>query len=145
MSDLDQITILYGEMGCGKSYFGRNIAKVWGLEFLEGDSLAPPEMVDRVKNFRFLPQEMLNKFIHVHLFEGIVKAAAGPRRLVVAQALYNRESRARLRRQLEAVGFKVAMVHIKTPFWRNLRQILRRPKGFRWAIYWLLSKPFFQP
>jgi len=144
MGDLDQITILYGEMGCGKSYLGKIVAKVWGLEFLEGDSLAPPEMVARVRSFRFLSRELLDRFIHVHLFNGIVKAASGSRRLVVAQALYRRESRARLRLQLEDVGFTVAMVHIKTPFWRNLRQILQRPKGFRWAIYWLLSKPFFQ-
>lgn len=141
-----EITILYGEMGSGKSYRAKMFAESFDMEFLEGDSLATPELIARVSEFRFLSRAVLDDFVHRALFEGIVVAAEkSERNLMVAQALYSRASRDRLQLQLEERGYKVYFHCVRTPIWRNFRQILTRPRGWRWALYWIMSKPFFQP
>lgn len=41
--------VVMGVTGCGKSVVGEGLAKVLGLQFVEGDRLHPPENVDRMR------------------------------------------------------------------------------------------------
>lgn len=139
------IVILFGEMGGGKNYHGTLLAKHTGANFLDGDTVAPPAMVEKVVNFQPLSREMVFDYIHNHLAKAIVeKANNSPAGLFVAQALYLNEDRLLLQETLENMGFIVDFVWIKPPFWQNLKQLLTRPKGWRWVIYWLMNKFFFQ-
>jgi gluconate kinase len=143
------ITILYGEMGSGKNYQGERLAKKIGAPFLDGDTVLPPTMLERVKAFQPLTEGMLCEFIHLHLYSAILDAVERakddpPTALVVAQALYRQENRTLLCQQLRRLGHDVEFVHVRAPFLQNLRQLWSRPRGLRWVFYWLLNKAFFQ-
>lgn len=139
-----KVVILFGEMGAGKNYHGSRIAAERKLSFLDGDTVMPPEMAERVKAFKPLSGPMLAEFIHHHLLMAIIDKARGTRGVVVAQALYRRFNRSRLESQLGLMGYDPEFIHIKVPFMQNLRQLWSRPKGHLWVAYWLMNKPFFQ-
>jgi gluconate kinase len=138
-----EIIFLFGEMGGGKNYWGEKIAKEKGYTFLDGDTLALPEMAEKVSQFKPLNRELIEKFVDNMAIE-IIEKMDGIDGLVVAQALYMGEDRAFLRLLLGGLGYKVRFVWVKTPFFQNMKQIFSRPKGFRWVLYWLMNKPFFQ-
>lgn len=151
------VYILFGEMGSGKSYYAVN-KFVNGLEgpapgFLEGDSILPSEMVERAKNFKPFTKEMVSSFIKNNLFPEIVKRLdqrkthpqyPAYQALVVSQALYSNQDRLDLIEMLASENIQVQMIWVKPPFLQNLKQLWSRPKGFKWVLYWLLNKPFFQ-
>jgi gluconate kinase len=138
-----RVRILYGEMGSGKTYLGRQEAEALGCTFLEGDDCIPPAMRELVRGFKPLPKSMIDDYVKNHLFPAIVNAARDDD-VVVAQALYRREHRDYITSRLASEGIYVRCVRPQTPFWQNLRQLWSRPRGFRWVVYWLMSKPFFQ-
>lgn len=138
-----KITILFGEMGGGKNYWGKLIAKQDNATFFDGDTVATPVMKERVSKFKPLNREIIKDYINI-LFAEIEVRADDYGNLVVAQALYNDEDRKFLAEMLTGMGYNVQFYWIKTPFWRNLRQIWSRPNGFRWVLYWLMNKPFFE-
>lgn len=138
------ITILYGEMGSGKTFHGQKAAaRAKNTVFVEGDAAMPQHMRARVKQFRPLTSKMIDTFVRVHLAEAIANAARF-HNVVVAQALYRREHRAWLKKQLEDLGHEVHLIEVKVSFIQNLRQLLNLPWGLRWVLYWLLNKPFYQ-
>ena len=142
---MSKITILYGEMGAGKNYHGTRLAKLFGGVFLDGDDAMPPEMREKVQNFKPLSPEILQDFIHNHLVDSILDTVRTCNHLVVAQALYRREDREKLGERLQLrTGVTPEFIHIKVPVWQNARQLWSRPKGHLWVLYWLLNKPFFQ-
>lgn len=138
------IKILFGEMGGGKNYWGEKIAQDNGYTFLDGDTLATPEMINRVSQFKSMTRKMIIEYIDKLTIAISEQARQANNGLVVAQALYFDEDRKIMRYALTHVGFNVQFIWVKTPFWRNLNQIFSRPEGFKWSLYWLANKPFFQ-
>lgn len=139
------IVILFGEMGGGKNYHGERLSRMTGFPFFDGDTVVTPEMAEKVSNFRPLTREMILSYVSRLANEiadrAEVEDVPG---LIVAQALYINDDRLFLKEFLRCLGFNVKFYWIKTPFWRNLKQIFSRKNGFRWVLYWLMNKPFFQ-
>jgi gluconate kinase len=138
------IMILFGEMGAGKSYSGKLIAKEMDLTFFDGDTVASSQMIEKVSKFRPLTREMVANFVDTLLQEIEKRASQAPGALVVAQALYFDQDRVRIYKRLTELGYRVRFYWIKPRFWRNLSQLWSRPKGLQWIWYWLINKPFFQ-
>jgi gluconate kinase len=140
---MKNIVILFGEMGCGKNYWGERFAQDLGYQFFDGDTAATPEMVERVVKFKPITREMIIRFVN-HLAEEIADRAEKTTGLVVAQALYFDEDRKFLKLFLSSLGYNVVFKWIRPSFWRNLKQIYSRKNGLKWALYLILNKPFFQ-
>ena len=90
---MKHIIILFGEMGCGKNYWGEQIARERGYIFFDGDHAAPPAMVEKVTRFQLLSREQILQFVKELCIIVIEKAASAESGLVVAQALYFDEDR----------------------------------------------------
>jgi gluconate kinase len=140
---MKRITIIFGEMGCGKTYWGKRYAAIQNLEFFEGDSVLIPEMVERVQQFKPIPREVIEKYIDV-LANAIADKMETCDELVVSQALYLDEDRKALKLFLECQGFEVRMWWLQNKWWRNINNLLTRDNGLKWVYYWLINKPFFQ-
>lgn len=142
---MKKITILFGEMGSGKSHLGRALAGWRGVPFIEGDNYLPNDMLERVQSFLPLTLDQLDRFLLNVLPEALIREAnASKRGIVVAQAMYRDCHRRQLRIYLETHGFEVELVYVNTPFFRNMKQIWTRKKGTLWVGYWLLNKLGFQ-
>lgn len=137
------IYIFFGEMGCGKSYCGSRFAKRHDIKFFEGDNVIPARMLERVLKFKSITRDMLEEYMDV-LSESIAKEMETCDHLVVAQALYADNDRKDLKTFLECLGYKVKMWWVQVPLWRNVQNLLTRPDGWKWALYWLFNKPWFQ-
>jgi len=132
--------LLFGEMGVGKNYVGEKLADYLGCKFYDGDLSIPDDMKERVKNFRFLPDKMIDRFV-VYLMQDIHYLLRDYGMVVVSQALYKREYRREIWKHFPTAR----QIHVVPPSLRvHLSRILERPRGYRWALYCLLSKPFFQ-
>lgn len=140
---MKNIIILFGEMGGGKNYWGERLAKEHGYVFFDGDTVATPEMVSRVSKFKPLNKDIIKDYVNV-LIGSITARAQNATGLVVAQALYSNKDRDFIRWFLNALGFNVKFIWVKSPFVKNMKQIYSRPKGLRWVLYWLMNKPFFE-
>lgn len=140
---MKKIIILFGEMGAGKNYWGEKLAKEFGYSFFDGDTVVTPEMLERVSKFKSLTRDMITKYVN-HLANEIADRAAESTGLIVAQALYSDQDRQFLKTFLQCLDYDVSFKWIRAPFWRNFKQIYSRPNGFRWVLYWLMNKPFFQ-
>lgn len=139
-----RVIILYGEMGCGKTYGSSRVARELGMSVMEGDDYIPSEMALRIARFLPVSPEMLQEYLLGHLVPAIL-AWDRPGGLVVAQALYLAKHREMVAEAIRAAGHDVELRRIEAPFFRHMRQLWGRPKGFRWVLYGLLNKPFFQP
>lgn len=138
------VTILFGEMGSGKSYWGKKLSRTFGDDFFEGDSAIPDDMLEKVNNFQTIPRSMIENYLSILLNEieyFIEKSSKG---LVVSQALYKDSDRLDLANKLKALGYTVNFIWIKVGFIQNMRQLYSRENGLKWVFYWLMSKPFFQ-
>jgi gluconate kinase len=140
------LVILVGEMGSGKSYWGREFATLMDFKFIEGDDYLPPTMREAVDRFGRVTEDMkgmllngLRIVLHRELMQ--VRPHGG---VVLSQALYNEADRQFLTRHFKAAGYTVDVYWVKPGFWRNLKQLWRRPRGLRWVLYWLMSKPWFE-
>ena len=132
--------LLFGEMGVGKNYVGERLAKHLGCEFYDGDFSMPEDMKDRVKRFSFLPAKMIDRFV-VYLMQDIYYLLRDHEDVVVSQALYKEEHRQTIWNQFPSAR----LIHVVPPStYVHLSRILARPRGYRWALYCLMSKPFFQ-
>lgn len=140
---MKKVTIMFGEMGSGKTYLGTRFAKANGAVFFDGDSVVPPEMAEKVSAFKPLTRDILDRYLDI-LFDEIADRAAKCEHLVVAQALYSDQDRKDLELFLISMAYEVEFIWIRTGFFRNLRQLLSRPNGWRWVGYWLMNKPWFR-
>ena len=140
---MSEVIILFGEMGSGKNYWGSKIAKKKGYLFVDGDDFILPEMLDVVKRFRPIPEELLNAFV-IRLSNEIAELAKSHKGIVLAQALYFNKDRKFVARQLRKQGHTVKFKWVKVPAFRNMKQLFSRPLGTAWILYWLLNKPWFE-
>lgn len=137
------VYILFGEMGCGKTYCGSRYAERHDIKFFDGDSVLTPRMLEKVSKFRPITRDILEEYMDV-LSDAIADQMVHCDQLVVSQALYSNEDRRSLQIFLECLGYRVRMWWVRVPLWRNLQNLLTRQDGWKWVMYWLFSKPFFQ-
>lgn len=137
-----KVILLIGEMGSGKSYLGRYMAEKMGYCFIEGDSHASPEMKAAIDGFKIITKEMVDDLVVEMVEEVWACAESGAKGVVVSQALYMESHRQTFLRAIDR--FEVDMYWVKTPLIQHIRQLYSRPRGLRWILYWLMSKPFFQ-
>jgi gluconate kinase len=143
---MKDVIILVGEMGSGKTYWGKEMSRVMQADFFDGDDVIPPGMKDIVSKFRPLTKAMVDDYVASYLAPAILleRNKSSKEYLIVSQALYLKEHRDSLETYLEQNGIKVAYWYIWVPFWQNIRQLWSRPNGLRWILYWLMNKPYFQ-
>ena len=124
-------------MDSGKSYCSERYAIGHDLCFLEGDDYVTLAMLERVRKFKPIPMD----YVRV-LAAAIVTHA----RLCdfPGQALYLDEDRYWLATHLHLHGFTTRFHWVSCGWFRNVRRLLTRQHGFRWVLYWLINKPFFQ-
>lgn len=137
------IYILFGEMGCGKTYQGSRYAERHEFKFFDGDSVITPAMLERVSEFKPIPEDVLAEYMDV-LFNAIADQMQTCDHLVVSQALYRNADREELKKFLESFGYKVRMWWVQCKWHRNIANLLTRENGWKWVFYWLINKPFFQ-
>lgn len=140
------IILLFGEMGSGKSYLAKSCAPP-EMEFVEGDELVPEYMREAVGKFKPVTADMRKGLVKnlKYTVAKIARDTAGMG-VVVSQALYRDEDRRELLDYWHnECCFAVTAYYVKTGSrWQNMRQLLKRPNGWRWVAYWLGSKPWFQ-
>lgn len=138
-------TILFGEMGSGKSYLGKRLATLRNVPFLEGDDLLPRAARARVEKFLPMSRGMVDAFV-----EDLIDSITSRRNrefidgVVVAQALYGNAHRKRVKEALEAAGFEVEMLYVSVSFFQNMRQLWTRRRALSWVLYWFFNHLFFQ-
>lgn len=137
------VYIFFGEMGSGKSYCGSRYAEKHGFKFFEGDSVVTPRMLERVRKFKSISEEILEEYMDV-LADAIADQMDDCDNLVVSQALYRDEDRKSMITFLQCLGYQVEMWWVQIKWHRNIQNLLTRPSGWKWALYWLINKPFFQ-
>lgn len=140
------ITIIFGEMGAGKSFWGKRCAMERpGATLFEGDDVVSSEMLERVSKFKPLTREIVSSYVRDVLVNEIVRRAEkAERELVVAQALYSNADREFLLRHLTRLGYRVNFDYVKAPIKRNVMQLFTRENGCRWALYHIMNKPYFE-
>lgn len=139
------VILLFGEMGAGKSYWGKQIAaERANIKFIEGDLYVPVEMSERIA--RMLPptkdqiEELIRDLLgavdeYLEIYDGVV----------VSQALYRNLHREFMIDYWLGKGYEVHPIWVKVGFWQNLRQLWKRERGgLKWVLYWLMNKPFFE-
>lgn len=137
------VYIIFGEMGCGKTYQGSRYAERHEFKFFDGDSVITPRMLERVSKFKPIPQDVLDEYMDV-LFNSIADQMLTCDTLVVSQALYRNEDREALKIFLESFGYKVRMWWMISKWHRVIEGLMTRENGWKWVLYWLINKPFFQ-
>jgi gluconate kinase len=138
-----KIYILYGEMGMGKNYRGERWAKELGDVFFDGDHVLPASMRKRISAFKLVTPDAIEQYIKFNLAPAILRLAK-TQNVVVAQALYLRSHREHLEWLLKGAGHEIKFIPIRVPFWQHMRQLWSRPQGWRWVLFALMNKPFFQ-
>jgi len=135
------IYFLVGPMGVGKNYVGKQLASNLDCEFVDGDDFVPQAMAKKVSRFKRLSMRDLNNFVLEHLIPAIETLHSEHENIVVAQALYRKGHRALIK---DKFGDDCVFIHIKVPLLTNIKRLLSREKGLRWALYGLINRPFFQ-
>lgn len=140
-----EIYLFFGEMGGGKTYHAKKFAdENPDLLFIEGDNYVSTEMSARVQNFKLPTKAQIDNLVKVIAWVPVTDLTKNFKGVIICQALYLDEHRTWLIRQWENMGYEVTAVWVKVPFWRNMKQLLTRSRGWRWVTYWLMNKPFFQ-
>lgn len=138
------VVIVFGEMGAGKSYVGKRLADDLGFEFVEGDDLLPGYVKETVERFGAMTDTAIDD-ICSNIYEHVAMRLRFPiKGVVVSQALYKEKHRKELVDAFKKCGYSVAVTWVRAGFWTNLKRLWSRPKGLRWVLYWLASKPFFE-
>jgi gluconate kinase len=146
------IFLLFGEMGVGKNYVGKRMARQLSCPFFDGDDAIPDQMMVKIERFKILSLGELDHYVHDHLIPAIRAQAFYESDIVVAQALYRRKHRKDIVRAIEhdwslydATRNKVVPVWLKPPsLLTHIKRLLGRDHGFKWLVYALVTKLFFQ-
>jgi len=131
------IRIFYGEMGSGKSYWGKKFAEFEGINFIEGDDFLPEALKHKVDRAQLLTPEEVDSYIRDCLIPALKKI---DQPTIVSQALYRREHRKLISNNVDNVEW----VLITAPFFQHMKQLFSRKHGFKWVVNALLSKVFFE-
>lgn len=135
------LTILYGEMGIGKTTVGKALAKHLDVDFFDGDDLLPQNLLDKIK--KNIP--LTTSEVEEYVIKYITPFLKGERNLVFAQALYRRKHRQYIQKELLLAKIPHVFVQIKyDKFWNHIKQLWSRPHGFRWILMAMISKAWFE-
>ncbi len=133
------ITILFGEMGAGKNYLGANLAAQLGMPFIDGDTWLAPHIIKRLNAGGFITSDEIDHYYWTGLLPNMRAAHRSyPKGFVFAQALYNDTYRRDLNKK-----FPINWVWVKPTWGRHFKNLWSRPRGWRWLLHGLLTKPFF--
>lgn len=138
------IYILFGEMGVGKNYIGKRLAVHLKCQFMDGDDELPYLLKKKVERFEPFTLDEVDDFVRKNLIPQIEGGAfwAGDNDIVVAQALYRQEHRDIIENYFSDI---VTWIHVTPPsFIEHIRRLFKRIDGFRWVLFGLVHKPFFQ-
>lgn len=138
------IYILFGEMGSGKNYRGERLAESLGVPFFDGDEVISDEMRRCVEKFKPMNSEMIQAYMDILEVEIVRRAEATEGDLVVAQALYSDMNRKNLFMALRNWNYSVQPIWVRVSMKDNAKYLMNRPQGWRWVMYWLMNKPFFE-
>ena len=139
-----KVFILFGEMGCGKTYIGKRLAIQTKSRFWDGDEAITPEMLERVSQFKPLTLDIIERYVAV-LGDSIVQIAKeSDTNLIVSQALYLDKHRKNLASKIENFGCEIEFCWVKCGNISNIMHLWSRPQKMQWIWYWLINKPFFQ-
>ncbi|MCE9598026.1 MAG: hypothetical protein K8S54_08660 [Spirochaetia bacterium] len=137
--------VLFGEMGSGKSFLGRTLARQTGLPYFEGDDFLPAELKAKVAKVNPLTVFEVNLFVTGHLIPGIIELARLHKNFVVSQALYRRDHREQIQTELNMLQIDVEYRWVRPrSFFSHISQLAKRSRGFKWIAVMLVSKLWFQ-
>lgn len=135
--------VLFGEMGVGKNYVGERLADFLGCEFFDGDLVVPPAMIEKVSKFEGLTLEIIDDYVYNHLIPGIDARYDRQKPLVVAQALYLNKHRQAITEHFGPQTTKLVYLPMPSVI-THMKRLYSRKNGFRWMLYGLMNKPFFE-
>jgi gluconate kinase len=142
---MNKVFFFFGEMGSGKSYTAsRYAAKTPNAFYLEGDNYLPDYLLEKINKFEPISLDDLNDYVHHYLTPAIVEASKNNNLVCVAQAIYLNHHRKYIDSILKSYGLYVLWIYVKTPFISNLLNLMNRPNWFKWIMFFLKNKPFFQ-
>lgn len=137
------LTVLFGEVGIGKSTLGKKLSKDTGVKFIEGDDFLPKNLDRQLAKGIPLTATDVDEFVIDNLIPGIQKEYSKSGTLIVAQALYFKKHR-----DLINATFGVKNVRfVWLPVANILTQIGRlknRTRSLFWVINAILSKFWFE-
>lgn len=139
------ITVIFGEMGVGKTYLGQLLAKEAGIRYVEGDDFLP--QAQQLKLRRGLPLTVsdIDDYVINGLIPEMEKIAKEQKSFIISQALYFKRHRDLI---TATFGKKnVRFVWLPVPIfgiWKQIKQLHRRPRSIFWIIRALISKAWFE-
>jgi gluconate kinase len=143
------IFILFGEMGCGKTFYGRQMATNrsqtgFHTRFWDADEAATQDMIDCIDEFKPMNRDMISRYVNILKTSIVRKAEEASSDLIISQALYMDEHRQQIIDHLELLGYTVHPYWVRCSLLTNAKRLLSRERGRGWLFYWLMNKPFFQ-
>jgi len=144
------LVIVFGTMGCGKSFRGLQLAKALGWQFYEGDDAR----AWYTRLFGFLCKDASNcfkryfsveHFLSNYLVPSMIAQVKTHKKLVVSQALYFADHRDIISATLRHHGIRVIYVYVSTDHEQQERQLLSRKCGSFWNWYAKTNESFFEP
>ena len=135
---IKSLIIVFGEMGCGKTYIGQIFSRHYNAGFYEGDDA----LNDWNRRMGFYSKESVEKFVRDQLIPAIELQLQSYERLVVSQALYFEDHRQLIAHHFNKHGLIVQFIQIKTPVDQQKKQLLAR--GYYWLISAFLYRRYFE-
>lgn len=134
------ITIIFGEMGSGKTFAGLQLSKQTGEHYFDGDDWLPTDLYNKINKGGLITKSEADRFIKTNFISGLeaTKQVMRGTNFIISQALYNEAHR-----QFIADHYDCEFILIKTPFFQHIRQLFSRPNKWRWIFNMLVSKPWF--
>lgn len=118
-----RVLITMGVSGCGKSTFGRELARRLGVPFLDGDAFHPPENVAKMR--AGIALDDADRWPWLDRLSGPLRAAALAHGLAVGScSALKRSYRDRLR---ERIGLPTTFIHLQAPREELAKRMVSRP------------------
>lgn len=137
------ITILFGEVGIGKSYLAQNLSKETGIKFVEGDDFIPKNLLNKMKRGRPLSTNDVDEFVIDSLIPGIKEEYKKSSALIVSQALYLKRHRDLINATFGSKNVRFVWLPVNSII-TQLSRLKNRVRGWWWILNALISKPWFE-
>ena len=137
------LTVLFGEIGIGKSTLGKKLSKKTGIKFVDGVEFLPDNLDRQLSSGIPLTKNDVDEFVIENLIPGIQKEYRKNGTLIVAQDLYLKRHRDLINATfgIKNVRFVWLPVHsIRT----QISRLKNRTKSWLWILNAILSKYWFE-
>lgn len=136
------IYLLFGEMGCGKSHLGEELAYHLKCPFYDGDDALPAKLQAKVSSAQLLNMDEVDLFIKNNFIPLLKKVSINSQDIVVSQALYTHKHRQMIKNRFYP---SLRWVEVYAPFKTQMKRLYSRRDGWKWCLNALLSKPWYEP